>query len=207
MDPKRDRLDGQAPEVVNPTYPEVVQYPFHNNFQYQQTQPKPDDASGTYASSNAPYPTYGSHVSSPHTYHTSTTGAHPGESPSGAGAVGRRKKKGGALCGCGALVVVLCAIIAVFAAAVIGLAAGTGVEANRANVAEAKVSSLSSALAAATKTGTATTTASSASATSTSFADLDDDCSGNALGVSGTTYDAFSCEYHVAQSTHYFSQL
>lgn len=183
MDPHQDRLDQQAPEVFNPTYPEAVQHPYHT---------KPEDGTATYNSSNAPYSNYGSPVgynnhnsNSPHGYHASAAGAQPGDDKNHHG---RRNK--GLLCGCTTLVFILSAIIAILAAAVVGLAVGTGVEANRASTAEAKVSSMSSARA----TVTATTTAASSSASSTSFADLDSNCSGNPSGVNGTTYNSFSCE-------------
>ncbi|KAJ4421823.1 hypothetical protein N0V82_003522 [Gnomoniopsis sp. IMI 355080] len=172
MDPHQDRLDQQAPEVFNPTYPEAVQHPY---------QTKPEDGTATYNSSNTPYSNYASPVgynNSPHGYHASAVGAQPGDKNH------HNRRNKGLLCGCTTLVFVLSAIIAILAAAVVGLAVGTGVEANRANTAEAKVSSLSSSGA----NATATTTVGSASATSTSFADLDSNCSGDPSGVNGTTY-------------------
>lgn len=178
MDPNQDRLDQQAPEVVHPSYPEAVQHPFHY-------QPKPEDGTGTHTSSTTPYSNYASPVG----HHAGAVGALPGDKSLGHGENHGRRNKG-LLCGCTTLVFILSAIIAILAAAVVGLAVGTGVEANRANTAEAKVSSMSSSRA----TVTATTTVASASASSTSFADLDSNCSGNPSGVNGTTYNSFSCE-------------
>ncbi|CAN8103065.1 unnamed protein product [Discula destructiva] len=86
------------------------------------------------------------------------------------------------------------AAVAVLFVAVVGLAAGTGVEANRAKVAEASVRSMMMSTGALTTVTVAakTITATADSATSTSFAALDDNCSGDPEGVSGTTYSAFS---------------
>lgn len=190
MDPERDRLDEQAPEVVQQNYPEPVQYPYHNNLQ-----PKPEDGTGTHTSSSTPYSHYASPVNQnpTHGYHTSATGSHPGEkSFSEGGAQHSRKKNKGLLCGCTTLVFVLSVIIAILAAAVVGLAVGTGVEANRAKSAEAKLSAATSKTSPSTVTATATTA--SASASSTSFAALDDNCSGDPSAVNGTTYNSFSCE-------------
>ncbi|KUI68330.1 hypothetical protein VM1G_04169 [Cytospora mali] len=190
-----------APELAHTNYPEAVppqqqyQYNQYQNYnqQYppQHTQVKPEDYQAGQVPGSAPYSAYsGSQLdsTSPRPFHTSPAAA--AAAAAGGGAVpprgaGRAKST---VCGCPVLEFVLCAIIALLSAAVIGLAAGTGVEANRASTAEARVAQLSSSLASATPTAT---TASS-SATSTSYSDLDDNCSSNADGVTGTTYDAFS---------------
>lgn len=86
------------------------------------------------------------------------------------------------------LVFILSCIIALLSAAVIGLAAGTGVEAHRANDATDRLASVSSSLSAAGPTKTTTVTA---GATPTSFNDLDKGCSNDPDGVSGTGYTAF----------------
>lgn len=101
---------------------------------------------------------------------------------------------------------VLSVIIAILAAAVVGLAVGTGVEANRANAAEAKLDAMSKT---SPSTVTATATTASASATSTSFAALDDNCSGDPSGVNGTTYNSFSCEceHHMNNAVQYRNSL
>lgn len=121
------------------------------------------------------------------------TGTHPGEkSLSEGGAQHGRRNNKGLLCGCTTLVFVLSVIIAILAAAVVGLAVGTGVEANRAKSADAKLSAAMSKTSPSTVTVTATTV--SASASSTSFAALDDNCSGDPSAVNGTTYNSFSGE-------------
>ncbi|KAI1460287.1 hypothetical protein F4805DRAFT_388865 [Annulohypoxylon moriforme] len=82
--------------------------------------------------------------------------------------------------GCSLLVFTLSVIIAILSAAVIGLAAGTGVEANRANSAEARLASM---------TGSPTTvTVSAPTSTSSDFSNVDKGCSTNSASVTGTTY-------------------
>lgn len=210
MGPKQQQHGHQAPEVVNADFPEAVapqqyqqysqpQHQYNQHQQYQQYQqyppqvpPKPED--GQYAPGSAPYSAYsGSQLdpTSPQAQHAVPGGAAGGAQAPGAGAGGKKK---GTICGCTVLVFVLCAIIALLSAAVIGLAAGTGVEASRANSAESRAADLSSSLASATATATATGTAGSSTATSTSFAALDRNCSTTPNSVTGTTYDAFSCK-------------
>lgn len=186
MDPKQEHHAQQAPEVVpTSTYPEAVS---NGGYQYQHQQyPKPEGSyGGTYSSYNA------SQLDqvSPRPYH-SAPGADADLPPS------EGKKRSKACCGCGALVFILLVIIAILLAAVIGLGAGLGVENRRAddvaNQLKHAKESLSSASGLATATVTVTST-SAATATSTSFASLDDNCSGNPDGVTGTTYNAFSCK-------------
>lgn len=196
MDPERDQLDGQAPEVVQQNYPEPVQHHYHNNLQ-----PKPEDGTGTHTSSSTAYSHYASpvHQNPSHSYHAGAVGTHPGEkSLSNGGAQYNKKNNKGLLCGCTTLVFVLSVIIAILAAAVIGLAVGTGVEANRAKSAEDKLSAAMSKTSPSTVTATATTA--SASASSTSFAALDDNCSGDPSAVNGTTYNSFSGECETADT-------
>ncbi|KAI0889213.1 uncharacterized protein GGS22DRAFT_184787 [Annulohypoxylon maeteangense] len=82
--------------------------------------------------------------------------------------------------GCSILVFVLSAIIAILSAAVIGLAAGTGVEASRANNAEARLASM---------TGSpATVTVTAATSSPSDFSTVDKGCSKNSASVTGTTY-------------------
>lgn len=204
MDPERDRIDEQAPEAVPQNFPEPVQHTYHNNFQ-----PNLEDGTGTHTSSSTPYSHYASPVNQNPTngYHAGAVGAHPGEkSLSNGGAQHGRKKKKGLLCGCTTLVFVLSVIIAILAAAVVGLAVGTGVEANRAKSAEAKLSAaMSSKTSPSTVTVTATTA--SASASSTSFAALDDNCSGDPSTVNGTTYNSFSCECEIANISEFGDSL
>lgn len=157
------------------------QYPQYQ--QYQQYPLKPEDAQ--YPPGSGPYSAYsGSQLdpTSPRPQNAAIGGQ--AQAPTDGG------KKKGRICGCTVLVFVLCIIIALLSAAVIGLAAGTGVEASRANTADARVAELSASLASAT----ATATGDAASATSTSFAQLDRNCSADPNAVTGTTYDAFSCK-------------
>ncbi|KAL7912169.1 hypothetical protein GGI35DRAFT_444572 [Trichoderma velutinum] len=93
------------------------------------------------------------------------------------------------------LVLILSIIIGILAAAVIGLAAGTGVATKNYNDANSKLAVLSSSLAAAQATSpsdaacaTGTGTAAVPSSTSTSFNSLDNGCSNDPNGVTGTVY-------------------
>ncbi|KAK1985770.1 hypothetical protein LZ30DRAFT_685861 [Colletotrichum cereale] len=88
------------------------------------------------------------------------------------------QKKRKTICGCTFLVFLLSLVIAVLAAAVIGLAAGTGVEASRANQALDKLAALE---ASGTTGGSATTTVTvtGPSATATGFASITNNCSNN----------------------------
>lgn len=183
MDPHQEYHDRQAPEAVNTSYyPEAVVPNHHYQQQYVTEQPtgvKPEDGlvPGSHLSGGTPYSNYGGsqfdHV-----------GAEQGSDDT-------RKKKSGTILGCTTLVFVLCVVIALLAAAVVGLAAGTGVEAHRASVAEARAEDQCQADASASSCATATVTATSSAPTSTPFAAIDDNCSGNPGGVTGTTYKAF----------------
>lgn len=178
MDHKHDHL----PEVVQTTnYPEVV---YHQQGQYQQY-PKPED--GTHGN-GVPYSAYSTsqpgNQGSPQFYHTGPPIAAP--APEQLLPANKVKRKTTIL-GCSVLMFTLCAIIALLSVAVIGLAAGTGIEANRANTAEASSSTAQATVA----------------TSSTSFAELDDNCSGNPDGVTGTTYDAFSCKSKNLISSRY----
>ncbi|CAM1511238.1 Fc.00g087510.m01.CDS01 [Cosmosporella sp. VM-42] len=104
-------------------------------------------------------------------------------------------KRKGVICGCTLLVFVLSIIIAILSAAVIGLAAGTGVAASNYNDANSKLddlrvsySSLLSGHATATGTGTGTATSASASATSTSYSNITNGCSDANEKTTGDTY-------------------
>ncbi len=89
------------------------------------------------------------------------------------------------VCGCSLIILILSCIISLLSAAVIGLAATTGIESQRASSAAA---SLAAYTASATATGT---TAPSA----TSTAVLDDGCAANAALVNKTTYTSFARAY------------
>ncbi|KAI1470334.1 uncharacterized protein F4812DRAFT_417107 [Daldinia caldariorum] len=84
--------------------------------------------------------------------------------------------------GCSALVFILSIIIALLSTAVIGLAAGTGVEASRANDAEARLAALGA--------SPATVTVTAPAPTSTNPSTIDRGCSTNSGGVTGTTYES-----------------
>ncbi|KAK4450645.1 hypothetical protein QBC34DRAFT_447998 [Podospora aff. communis PSN243] len=117
---------------------------------------------------------------SPYTYHATS---HPTHLPP-------RGKSNKVICGCSLLVFVLSCIIGFLSAAVIGLAAGTGIEAKRANDANAQVIALNASLAAlgkptATATGIPAGTALPAEV-------IDDGCEADPEGVTGTYYTAFS---------------
>ncbi|KAK0751079.1 hypothetical protein B0T18DRAFT_387255 [Schizothecium vesticola] len=84
------------------------------------------------------------------------------------------------VCGCSLLVFLLAVIIAILSAAVIGLAAATGIEANQASDATAQVAALTASLAAAAP---ASTTA--------PISAIDAGCSANEKAVTGTNYTAF----------------
>ncbi|KAI2466260.1 hypothetical protein F4781DRAFT_359944 [Annulohypoxylon bovei var. microspora] len=83
--------------------------------------------------------------------------------------------------GCSVLVFILSVIIAILSAAVIGLAAGTGVEASRANDAEAKLASMST-------SSPTTVTMTAPTSTPSDFSNVDKGCSTNSAAVTGTTY-------------------
>ncbi|KZL73816.1 hypothetical protein CT0861_07710, partial [Colletotrichum tofieldiae] len=102
-------------------------------------------------------------------------------------AAGDASQKRKTVCGCTFLVFLLSVIIAVLAAAVIGLAAGTGVEASRANQALDKLAALE-ASAANGSSASATVTVTSPSATATGFASLTNNCSNNDETTTGQTY-------------------
>jgi hypothetical protein len=201
MGSKSENSAHQAPEVINQDYPEAVvpqqqhfvqqhqqqqfnqqqqQQPQYQQYQqYQQYPLKPED--GQYPPGSAPYSAYGGSQLDP-------TSPRPLNAPVGGHAPADGAKKKGRICGCTVLVFVLCVIIGLLSAAVIGLAAGTGVEASRAKTADARAAQLASELASAS----ATATGGAPAATSTSFAQLDRNCSADPNAVTGTTYDAFS---------------
>lgn len=93
---------------------------------------------------------------------------------------GRAPKR---IMGCTVLVFILSVIIALLSAAVIGLAAGTGVEASRANDAEARLASISA------SGGTPTTvTVTAPTSTPSDFSNIDNGCSRNSAEITGKTY-------------------
>lgn len=99
---------------------------------------------------------------------------------------------------CGiSLVLLLSIIIAILSAAVIGLAAGTGVAANNYNNANTKLRAMSSSLAAAQAKNTGTPTSSSSSSTTSAATDwnsITNGCSDNPGDVTGLTYTS-QCKF------------
>ncbi|OIW31992.1 hypothetical protein CONLIGDRAFT_641753 [Coniochaeta ligniaria NRRL 30616] len=171
----------EGPELAPQNFPEVAPHQPNDSphYGYQQPYPTPKPegytAGSTYAGT-APTTSPYTAAASPFSQHATTD--HDLST----------KKSRGVICGCSLLVFILSCIIALLSAAVIGLAAGTGVEANRANDATNKLAALSASVssAAATKTSTA------AAPTGTSFNDIDRGCSNDPDGVSGTGYTSFS---------------
>ncbi|KAI0597482.1 hypothetical protein F4775DRAFT_593396 [Biscogniauxia sp. FL1348] len=168
----------EAPEVAELAYPEVHHPPTAPEVaSYHQSSPsspyKPvDDSATTQGGYSTPRagvmfpPGYG------YDHQTSTYGgsANPER--------GRASKQ---ICGCSLIVFILSLIIAILSAAVIGLAAGTGVEASRANAAEAKLATLNAAAASSSNTLPSTT----------NFSSIDKGCSTNSSGVTGTNYTTY----------------
>lgn len=175
----------QAPEVAPQNYPEVASQhhgasPHYGSPQLEEAA-KPEAYTGgsTYAGTAptiSPYPA----VASPYSQQATLD-----QDPSA-------KRSKGVLCGCSLLVLVLSCIIAILSAAVIGLAAGTGVEANRANDATSRLAALNTSGSAATATKTVTASA----PTATPFNKLDGGCSDNPNGVSGTQYTSFPRKFN-----------
>jgi hypothetical protein len=176
----------EGPEVAPQNFPELA--PQHDGsppYGYQQpyqpyhdtTKPEGYNDGSTYAGTATAASPHGAAAQpfSPHSQHAMTDGS-------------TRKSKG-VVCGCSVLVFILSCIIALLSAAVIGLAAGTGVEAKRANDATDRLASMSASLSSAVPTKTATTTA---AATPTAWNDIDKGCSNDPDGVSGTTYTSFA---------------
>lgn len=173
----------ETPEVAPQNYPEVAPQTHNGLPHYGYQQPHHVKAEGytdssTYAGT-AP-------ATSPYPAAASTYSQHPAADPS-------TKRSKGVLCGCSLLVFILSCIIALLSAAVIGLAAGTGVEANRANIATNKLAALN-ATASSAAAPTKTTTVAGAP-TATSFNDIDRGCTNDPDGTSGTGYTSFTCRF------------
>ncbi|KAI1093033.1 hypothetical protein F5B19DRAFT_172049 [Rostrohypoxylon terebratum] len=174
MSPRYD----EAPEVTPHNYPEVHLPPSgpelaaQRQQQYAPATPvKPDDSTNP-PLQNTVYIAPFDNTTSPYAYdHQSAYGPLP---PSEAGKASKK------IWGCSGLVFVLSVIIAILSAAVIGLAAGTGVEASRANDAEARLASMSS--------SPATVTVTAPASTSTDSSSIDKGCSTNSASVTGSTY-------------------
>lgn len=92
------------------------------------------------------------------------------------------------VCGCTLLVFILSCIIALLSAAVIGLAAGTGIEAQRANDATNQLEAANSLLSAVAGTPTAVP---GSNPTAVAVGTLDEGCAADPEGVTGTVYTSF----------------
>lgn len=170
----------EGPELAPQNFPEVAHQPYsgspHYGYQQPYSAPKPEGYSegSTYAVT-APTTSPYAAAASPFSQHAMTD--HDQST----------KRSKGVVCGCSLLVLILSCIIALLSAAVIGLAAGIGVEANRANDATTKLTTLN------------------ASIFSPSFNDIDRGCSNDPDGVSGTNYTSFPCRsilYYLRQQTY-----
>ncbi|KAK3687674.1 hypothetical protein B0T22DRAFT_439278 [Podospora appendiculata] len=167
-------------EAAPQNYPEVA-YPQHEYQQYRPYQDapihKPEDAQHypTAAPSNFGTSTYGAQNTTGSPFSPNLQHATPNDS----------KPRRSTFFGCSLLVFILACMIALLSAAVIGLAAGTGIEASRANDNASKLAALSSSMASLTATATST------AATATGTAAIDEGCSANPSGVNKTVYTSF----------------
>ncbi|KAK3398644.1 hypothetical protein B0T20DRAFT_453367 [Sordaria brevicollis] len=189
--------DGLEPAPQN--YPEVAPPPTHDYYaqQHQQYPEVYQDSPPIPKLTPSPYSL--PPVSSGYGGETTIAGSTVGSQAHGGDAHTRPKGdgKGSMICGCSLLTFALSCIIALLSAAVIGLAAGTGIEASRANDAVTKLAAYTSANPAVASTsvspGTSTTaTAASTggigSATSLSGVEIDSGCSSRLDKVNGTIY-------------------
>ncbi|KAF6815451.1 hypothetical protein CSOJ01_03534 [Colletotrichum sojae] len=171
----------EGPEVApQPAYPEV----YHPPPQSHPTSPQPipvapykpeDQVYGAYAATAVDQSVYSG---TPHDYRPTY------HAPGGEPTTPQKGKK--TVCGCTFLVFLLSVIIAILAAAVIGLAAGTGVGASRANDALERLAAME---ASATQgSSTVTVTATTPSSTATSFASISNNCSNEDETTTGQTY-------------------
>lgn len=180
-------------EPARQDYPEVTHVSHGYGHQYQQQHPQYQQPQPYYsqpydpptapapkpehAAAPAPPSSYGGQtVASPFSSDAQPVVAQP-EPPS---------RTGRTIFGCSLLVFILSCIIAILSAAVIGLAAATGVESQRASTASSNLAALSASIASG---GTATT---SATGTASTAAVLDDGCSSDPAGVDKTLYTSFS---------------
>lgn len=172
MSPRYD----EAPELAPNNFPEVHHPPAVPEVAgYGQPTPTPSVKPEESTNPSTIQPSYAPYEGSAPAYQQM---AYLPQPPSEKGTARKR------ILGCSVLVFILSLIIAILSAAVIGLAAGTGVEASRANDAEARLAAMSAtAVSPATVTVTASATASA-----------DKGCSTNSAGVTGTTY--WSQFYH-----------
>ncbi|EAA32557.2 hypothetical protein GE21DRAFT_6674 [Neurospora crassa] len=187
-------------EAASQNFPEVVPPQTHayNAQQHQQypeayhdSPPVPKQTPSPYSPSQ-PSPGYGGATTIAGS--TIESQAHGGDAHTTPKNDGKRRM----ICGCSLLTFVLSCIIALLSAAVIGLAAGTGIEASRANDAVHKLAAYTRAnpvqIATTSNfpgTSTAATTTSTGSigdATSPSGVEVDSGCGSRSDQVNGTTY-------------------
>ncbi|KAK6828199.1 hypothetical protein PG990_009814 [Apiospora arundinis] len=165
----------EAPETVPPAFPEY--HPPPTGPEYVQ-HPSPP----IFKREDSTYNQYGyamSPMGPPSTANYDTTAGY-GSLRTDPSDVGGRPKKEHKILGCSVLVFVLAVIIAILSAAVIGLAAGTGVEANRANTAESTLAALRANMSSAPSTSSGTM--------GKSYDSVTRGCSTNSSGVTGSTY-------------------
>jgi hypothetical protein len=155
----------------NNNYPEVY-YPPQSYTQYDPSRPS------TVKPEYSLHPGYAGTPVNASSYGGSETIRYPQSTIPSPSVMG--EKRGKTVCGCTFLVFVLSVIIAVLAVAVVGLAAGTGIQASRAGEAVSQLQSMSASLP--TKTVTAPVP------TSTSFATLTNNCSQKGETTSGQIY-------------------
>ncbi|ETS82943.1 hypothetical protein PFICI_04819 [Pestalotiopsis fici W106-1] len=170
-----------SPEVHHPpTGPEFNPYAFHHQQQHIGASPVKPDVSPVQPGGGYVLPAYGTSgygtPNAPGSYygHGQPSGYAPIAPPSPG-----RQSKARTICGCTVVVFILSMIIALLSAAVVGLAAGTGVEASRASDAESSLAALKA---------SATSTAPSSTSTSDDYSALDRNCSSNPSGTTGDTY-------------------
>ncbi|KAI2621280.1 hypothetical protein GGR54DRAFT_96383 [Hypoxylon sp. NC1633] len=176
MPPRYD----EAPELVShnfpevhypPSVPEVATFGLHT----PATTIKPDEL--TLPSTIHPsYVPFDVSAPSPYMYDHQSSGY--GQIASSEH--GRAPKR---ILGCSVLVFILSVIIAILSVTVIGLAAGTGVEASRANEAESRLAAMNT-----SGSSPTTVTVTAPTSTPTDFSTVDKGCSTKSTEVTGSTY-------------------
>jgi hypothetical protein len=164
-------------------YPQHQQqsYPHEQEQPYLQHQQQPYYQQAYDPSATTPKP---EHTAAPSTYGGQTVSS-PYSPPAQPAATQPETKTIAVrtICGCSLLVFILSCMVALLSAAVIGLAAATGIESQRASSAASSLAAL---------TASATTTSSGPSATGVVISLIDDGCSTNASAVNKTLYTSFS---------------
>ncbi|KAK3905717.1 hypothetical protein C8A05DRAFT_30466 [Staphylotrichum tortipilum] len=163
------------PEVTRDNHHHLPQYPQYPQYPSKPYPPPPTAAHEPFSAAPSASSTYDSHTfhSPPSSYAIPLTSTKSASQPRRLSLAGRTT-----ICGCGLLVFILSCIIALLSAAVIALAATTGVQVQRANNAAAALNA------------TATATAPAASATAT--AAIDGGCGANPGTVNKSVYTSFA---------------